>query len=30
MTDWQTYWNGNSREIWNLVRLARDRAAELA
>ena len=30
MTDWQTYRNGNPREIWNLERLARHRAAKLA
>ena len=29
MTDWQTYRNGNPREIWNLERLARHRAAKL-
>jgi hypothetical protein len=29
MTDWQTYRNGNPREIWNLERLARHRAARL-
>jgi hypothetical protein len=29
MTDWQPYRNGNRREIWNLERLARHRAAKL-
>jgi hypothetical protein len=29
MTDWETYRNGNPREIWNLERLARHRAAKL-
>jgi hypothetical protein len=29
MTDWQTYRSGNPREIWNLQRLARHRAAKL-
>ena len=29
MTDWQTYRNGNPREIWNVERLARHRAAKL-
>ena len=29
MTDWQRYRNGNPREIWNLERLARHRAAKL-
>jgi hypothetical protein len=29
MADWQTYRNGNPREIWNLERLARHRAAKL-
>jgi hypothetical protein len=29
MTDWLTYRNGNPREIWNLERLARHRAAKL-
>jgi hypothetical protein len=29
MTDWHTYRNGNRREIWNLERLARHRAAKL-
>jgi predicted acetyltransferase len=29
MTYWQTYRNGNPREIWNLERLARHRAAKL-
>ena len=29
MIDWQTYRNGNPREIWNLERLARHRAAKL-
>ena len=28
-TDWQTYRNGNPREIWNLERLARHRATKL-
>ena len=28
-TDWQTYRNGNLREVWNLERLARHRAAKL-
>jgi hypothetical protein len=29
MSDWRTYRNGNPREIWNLERLARHRAAKL-
>ena len=29
MTDWQRYRNGTPREIWNLERLARHRAAKL-
>ena len=29
MTDSRTYRNGNPREIWNLERLARHRAAKL-
>jgi hypothetical protein len=29
MTDWQTYRNGNPREIWDLERLSRHRAAKL-
>jgi hypothetical protein len=29
MADWQTYRNGNPREIWNLERLARHWAAKL-
>ena len=29
MNNWQTYRNGNPREIWNLERLARHRAAKL-
>ena len=29
MNNWQTYRNGNTREIWNLERLARHRAAKL-
>jgi hypothetical protein len=29
MTDWQTYRNGNPRQIWNLERLARHPAAKL-
>jgi len=29
MSGWRTYRNGNPREIWNLERLARHRAAKL-
>jgi len=29
VNNWQTYRNGNPREIWNLERLARHRAAKL-
>ena len=29
MNNWQTYRNGNPRDIWNLERLARHRAAKL-
>ena len=29
MRDWQTYRNGNPREIWDLERLSRHRAAKL-
>jgi len=30
MSDWQTYRNGYPRQPWDLERLARHRAAELA
>jgi hypothetical protein len=29
MNNWQTYRNGNPRDIWNLERLARHRATKL-
>ena len=29
VNNWQTYRNGNPREIWNIERLARHRAAKL-
>jgi hypothetical protein len=29
VNNWQTYRNGNPREIWNMERLARHRAAKL-
>jgi hypothetical protein len=29
MSDWERYRNGNPRDIWNLERLARHRAAKL-
>jgi hypothetical protein len=29
MRDWRTYRNGNPREIWDLERLSRHRAAKL-
>jgi hypothetical protein len=29
MSDWQTYRNGNPRQLWDLERLARHRATKL-